>query len=141
MTFNYFLENLEESLSYVDTAAEEIGYNNKEIKQFCKKAMEFEIDIDDFFKEHRDELGYMSVMPVSNGIYSMDRFGDIAYTIREFAKSDDIEVTTHKGSITNKDELEKFRQIIVNYSNFLDKLLNMIREVNGEFNLDENEPY
>lgn len=141
MTFNYFLENLEESLSYIDTAANEIGYDHKEIKQFCKNAMQFEIELNDFFKAHREELGYMSVMPVSNGVYSMDRFGDIAYTIRAFASSDDIEISTHKGSITNKDELEKFRQIVANYSSFLDKLLNMIREVNGEFNLDENEPY
>mgnify|MGYP006988835708 CR=1 FL=1 len=141
MNFSYFLENLEESLSYVDHAAQEIGYDNEEIKQLCKKSNQIEIELDDFFKEHRDELGYMSVMPVSNGVYSVDRFGDIVYSIREFAKSEDIEITVYKGSITDKDDIEKFRQIIIKYSNLLDELLNKIYEIGGEFNLDENEPY
>ena len=141
MDFNYFLDCLLESFSFVDTAAQEIGYNNKEVKNYCKNSMQYEIDLDEFFRSHRDELGFISLVPVSSGVYSVDRFGDLAYHIRAFANSDDIEISTYKGSITDRDELEKFRQLVLNYSKFIDKLLEILRDTDSEFNLDENEPY
>lgn len=138
MGFNYFLECLLESFSFVDTASQEIGYSNKEVQTYCKNLTQYEINLNEFFKSHKDELGFISLMPISNEVYSVDRFGDLAYHIRAFANSDDIEISTHKGSITDRNEIEKFRQLVLEYSKFLDKLLEILKDTDSEFNLDEN---
>lgn len=138
MSFNYFLENLVHSFSYLDKINQEIP--TIEVSLYMANYRSYELRFYEFFKTHRDELGYISTMPETNGVYSVDMFGDIVYHIRAYGNIEEIEVSTRNGSLTNKEDIEEFRNIVQDYSKFLDGLLKILRDNNLDFNLDLNNP-
>ena len=138
MSFNYFLENLVHSFSYLDKINQE--FPTIEVSLYMANYRSYELEFYEFFKSHKETLGYVSIMPETNGVYSVDRFGDIAYHIRAYGNIEEIEVSTRNGSLTNKEDIEEFRNIVQEYSKFLDGLLKILRDNNLDFNLDLNNP-
>lgn len=128
-TFNYLIDNITTSFSYLHIIKEENRFENEDVFNLCTKCEEYDDKLYEYFKANKDLYGFISLIPCSPEYCSLDQFGDLIFDIRRWGDSS-IDNLIINNKLIPKDKFNELKTIIKEYAINLDLLYELMTDKN-----------